>query len=361
MHSFTQNLFRLPLLILIVLSAVPPVWAGFPAQDSHPQKAAQRPAASGEILLAKLKPSQIGSSRLSATLRANGVQVAREIKSVPGLRILQATGNARSQEANANGLKRRIAALMATGLFEYVEPDWQVNVLQPLPTDSSFTNGDLWGLQNTGQNGGVAGIDVNAVSAWDISTGSPSVIVGVIDTGIRYTHQDIAGNMWMNPGEIPGNGIDDDLNGYIDDVFGINAITGSGDPMDDHDHGTHVAGTIAATAFDSGSHVGVAYNARLMGLKFLDDSGNGSISAAIACIDYAIANGVDIINASWGGPDFSQALKDAIEAANAAGILFVAAAGNAASNNDTTALYPANFDVPNIISVAAIDRTGELA
>ncbi|MEX0332457.1 MAG: S8 family serine peptidase [Puniceicoccaceae bacterium] len=289
------------------------------------------------------------------------MRLDKEIRSVPGLKIIRNEKSKAAPDAGRRGLEKRMQALRATGLFEYVEHDWQVSVLQTLPTDTSFANGDLWGLRNTGQNGGVAGRDVNAVGAWGITTGSASVTVAVIDTGIRYTHQDLAGNMWTNPGEIAGNGIDDDGNGFTDDIYGINAITGTGDPMDDHNHGTHVAGTIAATPFDSGRHVGVAYNVKVMALKFLDSTGNGTISGALACIDYAITNGADIMNNSWGGSGFSQALEDAIESANAAGILFVAAAGNSGTDNDLSPIYPASYDVENVIAVAAIDRTGTLA
>jgi subtilisin family serine protease len=123
----------------------------------------------------------------------------------------------------------------------------------------------------------------------------------VIDSGIRYTHQDLAANMWRNTREIAGNGIDDDANGYVDDVHGINGITNSGDPMDDNNHGTHCAGTIAATANNAGQHVGVAYNVRLMGLKFLSASGSGATSDAIKCINYGVAHGATILSNSWGG------------------------------------------------------------
>ncbi len=187
------------------------------------------------------------------------------------------------------------------------------------------------------------------------------MIVGVVDSGIRYTHQELAANMWTNPGEIPGNGVDDDGNGYVDDVHGIIAITNTGNPMDDNDHGSHCAGTIAATANNGARHVGVAYDSRLMGLKFLSASGSGATGDAIKCIDYGVANGAHILSNSWGGGGFSQALADSIAAANAAGVLFVAAAGNSSANNDTTPSYPSNCDSANVVAVAAVDRTGALA
>lgn len=264
-------------------------------------------------------------------------------------------------------LLRRIEALKKTGAFAYVEPDYVVHI-DATPTDAAYANGTLWGLNNTGANGGVAGADIQAAQAWDITTGDPNVIVGVIDTGIRYTHQELVSQVWTNPDEIPGNGIDDDNDGYVDDVHGINSIIGSGDPMDDNDHGTHVSGTIGAQANGGGPHVGVAWNVRLMGLKFLDANGSGNTSDAIECVNFAVAEKARlgptvrmILSNSWGGGGFSQALLDAITAARNAGILFVAAAGNESNNNDTSPSYPANYEVDNLISVAAIDRSNQLA
>ena len=252
-----------------------------------------------------------------------------------------------------------LQSLRTSGQFLYVEPDYLLTA-SATPTDLAFTDGSLWGLSNTGQNGGVSGADINAVPAWDITTGSSEVIVAVIDSGLRTTHQDLTANLWINVDEIPANGIDDDSNGFIDDRHGIDTVTGSGTPTDNTSHGTHVAGTIGAVANSGGPHVGVAWDVQLMGLKFLDTN-TGFTSNAITCIEYAIANGADIINASWGGNGASSALRDAIVAAEQAGILFVAAAGNDGSNNDTTPHYPSDFTVPNIISVAALDRTDGLA
>jgi hypothetical protein len=192
-------------------------------------------------------------------------------------------------------------------------------------------------------------------------TGTPAVVVGVVDTGIRYTHQDLAGNMWVNPGEIPGNGIDDDSNGYVDDVHGIDAITQSGNPMDANNHGSHCAGMIAAVAGNAGQQVGVAYHARLMALRFMNAAGKGTLSNAIRCIDYGVTQGTNILSNSWSGEEFSQALVDTIEAANAAGVLFIASAGNTASDNDSAANYPSNYASGNVVAVAAIDRNGNLA
>jgi subtilisin family serine protease len=250
--------------------------------------------------------------------------------------------------------------LQTTGVLEAVEPDYLVTT-SATPGDSAFTQGMLWGLRNTGQNGGTAGIDLGAVAAWDKTTGSSDVIVAVIDTGIRYTHQDLTGQMWINPGEVPGNGVDDDGDGYIDNVHGIDAVNGDGDPMDDNNHGTHCAGTIGARANNGHPHVGVAWEVRLMACKFLSADGWGYVSGAIECIDFAVANGAKVLSNSWGGGGFSQSLYDAIARARDAGVIFVAAAGNSGADTDSSPSYPSAYDLENIIAVAAIDRRGKLA
>jgi subtilisin family serine protease len=247
-----------------------------------------------------------------------------------------------------------------SGKVQYAEPDYEVRALLT-PNDPRFTDGTLWALHNTGQNGGTADADIDAPEAWDARTSAHPIIVAVIDTGVRYTHEDLAGNMWINPGEIAGNGIDDDGNGYVDDVYGINAINNTGDPNDDNGHGTHVAGTIGAIGNNGKGVVGVAWNVRIMALKFLNSNGSGSISDAIKCVNYARLNGAKIMSNSWGGGGFSQAMYDAIKAARDADILFVAAAGNNGANADTSPMYPAAYDLENIISVAATDRNDNRA
>ena len=192
-------------------------------------------------------------------------------------------------------LHARIAALRATGLFEYVEPDYlRTRCLEP--TDAAYADGTLWALHNVGQSNGVAGADIGAAAAWGLTTGSTNVLVAIVDTGIRFTHQELAAQLWRNPGEIPGNGIDDDHDGYIDNVYGINALYGTnsvpgGSPLDDNGHGSHVAGTIGAAANDGNPHVGVAWKVRLMACKFLDASGGGYISDELECLQFALAKG----------------------------------------------------------------------
>ena len=255
--------------------------------------------------------------------------------------------------------KDAIALLKSHQAIEYVEPDYQVSIART-PDDPRFD--ELWGLNNDGQTGGTADADIDAVEAWDISTGSRDVVVGVIDTGIDYSHSDLASNMWVNSSEIPGDGIDNDGNGFIDDVHGINAITDSGDPMDDEGHGTHVSGTIGASGGNGIGVVGVNHEVSLVGCKFLDAAGNGSTSDAIKCIDYMVSlknSGVNlrVLNNSWGGGGYSQALADAIASSEAADLLFVAAAGNDTIDNDVNPHCPSNYENASVLSVASTDQT----
>lgn len=300
---------------------------------------------------------------------AFGLKELRRFSRIPGLTVFEdeqvpvAHGlTVAAEEVNdrRQSLLDRIAAMRASGLFEYVEPDYIVSK-SLVPDDAAFVDGTLWGLQNLGQSGGKVGADIDAVRAWDLTTGSTNVIVAVIDTGIRYTHQDLASQMWVNPGEIPGNQIDDDGNGVVDDVYGINAVADNGDPMDDGDHGSHVSGTIGAAANNGHPHVGVTWNVQLMACKFLNNQGFGATSDAIECIDYAVNMGAKILNNSWGGGPFSFALFAAIDRARRADVLFVAAAGNSGEDGDLIPHYPANYNLDNIISVAALDRSDNLA
>lgn len=246
-----------------------------------------------------------------------------------------------------------------TDLLRYAEPDYIVYTLTE-PNDPAFLDGTLWGLRNTGQNGGTAGADIDAVSGWSIRTSADNIVVGVIDTGIRYTHEDIAANMWVNPNET-ADGTDTSGSGFIDDIHGINAITMSGSPMDDQGHGSHVAGTVGAVGNNAVGLVGVAWDVQLMGLKFLGSSGGGATSDAITCIDYAVAHGAHILNNSWGGSGYSRALHDAVIDARDAGVLFVAAAGNSSASSDLLPLWPAALPVDNVISVASMDRNDNLS
>ncbi|MDA0970337.1 MAG: S8 family peptidase, partial [Planctomycetota bacterium] len=246
----------------------------------------------------------------------------------------------------------------------YVEPDFVINQAST-PNDPDLSR--LWGLHNTGQTGGVDDADIDALEAWNITTGSRDVVIAVIDTGVDYTHRDLAANAWQNPGEIPGNGVDDDGNGFVDDIYGYDFVNNDGDPMDDNGHGTHVAGTIGGVGNDGTGIVGVNWQISIMGLKFLSGGGSGSTSDAVRAVNYATImrrdHGINIVatNNSWGGGGFSQSLSDAIEGGGNAGILFIAAAGNEGNNNDTFPGYPASMTSEAIISVAATDSSNNLA
>ena len=253
-----------------------------------------------------------------------------------------------------NTVPDAVKALGAEAKFvQYAEPDYIVST-QVVPTDSLFSQ--LWGMHNTGQTGGTADADIDAPEAWEVATGNLSVRVGVIDTGIERTHPDLAANMWTNPNEIAGNGIDDDANGYIDDIQGRDFYSEDNDPTDDHGHGTHCAGTIGGSGNNGQGVAGVCWNVSLIGLKFLSSTGLGSTSDATEATLYATGIGVHLTSNSWGGGSYSQALKDAIDAADAAGILFVAAAGNNATDSDLSPQYPAAYTSANIIAVAATDH-----
>ncbi|MBI4657829.1 MAG: S8 family serine peptidase [Verrucomicrobia bacterium] len=282
-------------------------------------------------------------------------QVLREFSNIGNLQVVQLSVG--------NDVNRTIQAYQASGLVEYAEPDYLVRVLAE-PDDFRFKDGTLWNLHNVGQGDGVADADIDAPEAWDARTAAENIVVAVVDTGVRYTHEDLAPNMWVNSREIRGNGIDDDGNGVVDDIHGLNAIKNDGDPLDDHGHGSHVAGIIGAAGNNQLGVVGVAWKVQLMACKFINPQGDGAVSDAIACLDYARKNGAKIINGSWGGPAFnSQALREAIESARSAGIIFVAASGNSAKDNENPpdAVYPASFDLDNILSVMATTRRDEVA
>ncbi len=261
---------------------------------------------------------------------------------------------------DADSIKTLVGRLQDSGMFEYVEPNyiWSVDVVSDDPSLSS-----LWGLNNTGQSSGTVDADIDAPEAWDVSTGNATTVVAVIDTGIDYNHQDLAANIWTNSGEIAGNGIDDDGNGYVDDIHGIDAVNNDVDPMDDHSHGTHCAGTIGAVGNNTLGVVGVNWDVSIIALKFLSASGYGDTADAIECLNYVLdlklnrSIDVKLTSNSWGGGPFSQALLDAIDACANAGIMTICAAGNDyGNNNDVYPHYPSNYDSTGVISVASTDR-----
>jgi len=269
----------------------------------------------------------------------------------------------RSQSMNAGVLINILSQLPGV---QYAEPNYVVRSTA-IPNDTRF--GELWGLNNTGQTiggqAGIAGADISAVEAWDVSTGSSSIVVGIIDSGVDFNHPDLAANIWSAPSAfsvtIGGQTINCPAGSH-----GFNAINNTCNPLDDNNHGTHCAGTIGGRGNNGQGVAGVNWVSSIMGLKFLSATGSGSTAGAINAIEFAVqakqtfagsggAN-VRILSNSWGGGGFSQALLDQINKANTNDMLFVAAAGNNNSNNDTTAFFPANYDAPNVVSVAATDN-----
>jgi len=247
------------------------------------------------------------------------------------------------------------------------EPNYIRRTFSTVPDDFWF--GSQWALQNSGQTvegtAGTAGADISMASAWDLRTTSPDIVVAVLDTGITLNHTDLSSNLWVNPGEVPGDGMDNDGDGRIDDVNGWDFVNNDNDPTDDTAglHGTHVSGIIGAKGNNGVGIAGITWAVKLMSLKILDSTGSGTVADEIAAIQYATVNGAAIINASLGGVGFSQAEKDAIDAFPG---LFVAAAGDGGpgqvgGDNDVSPVYPACYSSPNIIAVAASDQNDNLA
>ena len=332
---------------------VDPAWFAAPAgleaaPVAHPRNAGEWVVRLSSDAVSGMRSVAEAAGFLGAV--APGMEVVKGL-GLPGQLLVRGPAEAMAALARAPG----IVSAAPSGTFR----------IAALPDDPSFSL--LYGLHNTGQSGGKAGADISAVQAWEVSVGSSSTVVGVIDTGVEWTHPDLFGNLWRNPGEVAGNGIDDDANGFVDDVHGYDFINEDGDPTDDHGHGTHVAGTIGASGNNGTGVVGVTWDVSIMALKFLSASGSGTDADAIRAVNYATMMrsmygvNVRVLNASWGDTANEPGLRDAIAAAGGAGILFVAAAGNNSANADVAPFYPAAYDLANVVSVAATDRNDALA
>jgi subtilisin family serine protease len=338
----------------------------------HPPKKPKRPKFDNDAeVLVRFKPGVSLDAIRQIAGRYND-RVEDEIESVNGLAFIDDLDNADPATVAAQYSAMSDQVLYAEPNFEIrLEP--QPNAVSPqelyapdpgvsLPNDPQF--GDQWSLNNLGQDGGKNGADIAALKAWGISQGSNKVVVAVLDSGVDYTHKDLVANMWLRPENIPQ--YSDDELGTFDDLHGFDAAADIADPMDDNGHGTHCAGVIGAEGDNNEGIAGINWHVQIMPLKFLGRGGFGSTANAIEAINYAIdrkSKGVNVrvINASWGSTSRSKALEDAIRAAGDAGILFVAAAGNNGTDNDRRPHYPSNYDLPNVISVAALDRNDSLA
>lgn len=288
----------------------------------------------------------------NAILSQHNLQVKRQFQTINAMVV--------TTEAGADVLEK-VDALWQLPEIRYAEPDY-IGSYEAVPNDPLFPN--QWHYDNTGQTGGTVDADIDLPEAWDIVTGSDQVVLASIDSGMDLTHPDIIDNLWVNPGEIAGDGIDNDNNGYIDDIHGIDGLDGDVIPQDTNGHGTHVGGTMAATGNNAIGVSGVNQNSKLMVLRTGDAF--PVTSATLESIDYATMmrrdHGINVVasNNSY-SLGFSFALRDAIAQHNAEGILFVAAAGNSALNNDLFPSYPASFNLPGIVSVASSDDNDDLS
>jgi subtilisin family serine protease len=300
-------------------------------------------------------------------------QYHREADAEP-LSEIRALGVHRVRSKKGETTEALIERYKKNPFVEYAEPNALIEIQQAvnLPNDPYISldttlpdANKLWGMYNTGQSSGLSDADIDAPEAWSIQTGT-GVVVVVTDSGVDDTHADLTPNMWTNTGETAGNGIDDDGNGYVDDVKGWNFVEGNNNPMDLHGHGTHVAGTIAAVGNNATGVVGVAWKGKIMPLRILyvdpvTGYPLGTADGAANAISYAANNGAKVINASWKLSAASATVQAAIGLANTKGVLFVVAAGNDAGNNDTTPVYPCSYTDINIVCVAATTRTDTLA
>ncbi|MGC8977206.1 MAG: S8 family serine peptidase [Candidatus Ratteibacteria bacterium] len=307
----------------------------------------------GEIIV---KFRNFTKDRIKTLISQKDLLILKEFKNLKNIYLLK----------TSKKIPEIIKELKFLPEVEYAEPNY-IFKANLLPNDTYFNY--QWGLNNTGQSiNGVPGTydaDINAPEGWDMTQGDTSIVVAVIDTGVDYTHSDLIENMWRNPFEIQ-NGLDDDGNGYIDDIYGINAILGSGNPMDDNGHGTHVAGIIGAKGNNNNGVCGVNWKVSIMALKFLDSSGTGTLGDALECIDYIINmknRGINIVSAnnSWGGYGKSQVLTDAIENLMEKGVLFICASGNENTNIDYNPFLPGGTYLPNVITVSATDKNDQIA
>lgn len=294
----------------------------------------------GEVII-KLKPT-VSVSSIDTMVSYSGLKV---LKSFEAIRVYLCA------ITDGESVSNKLIKCNAESDIEYSEPNYIYHTFVT-PDDSRFS--ELYGMTI-----------IDAPEAWDVQTGSKSVIVGVIDTGVDVGHEDLEANIWKNPGESgdgkENNGVDDDGNGFEDDFRGWDFINDDNNPSDDNNHGSHVSGSIGAQGNNGKGVVGVNWNVSIMGLKFLGSDGSGTTDGAVSAIIYGANMGAKVLSNSWGGGGRSQALEDAIKYANDRGVLFIAAAGNESSDNDGVATYPANYQVANLVSVAASTSSDNLA
>jgi len=288
--------------------------------------------------------------------------VEDRIEAVEGLEVIEDEDNRGADEV--------VAQYRALSEVEYAEVNSEIKLDHEGAGKHVHANDELfykqWGLFNHGQDGGKSGADISAMQAWAVTKGSDQVVVAILDSGVDYTHPDLVHNIWTRP-EIIKAYEDEELTSEdpVDDIHGFNVVEDNGDPMDDNGHGTHCAGIIGAEGGNDIGIAGVNWTVKIMPLRFMDADGAGTTKDAIEAINYVINRkragvNVRVISASWGSETKSRALEDVIRKAGEEGILFVAAAGNASSDNDLKPHYPSSYDLNNVISVAAVNRNDEL-
>ena len=342
---------RIPILFALLAGVLA---LGGPASQAAPAKQPTTQTVPGELLVGFR--SDVSDADQQKILKDVGADQKKGFKKIHGLLAHVGNGN----------VDAAIAKLEKDPRVRYAEPNYVISIAAT-PNDPAFAN--TWGLNNTGQtiNGspGTADADIDAPEAWNVTTGSSNVTVAVIDTGVDWSHPDLSSQIWINPGEnCPGcrtDGIDNDHNGFVDDWHGWDFANNDNNPTDDHGHGTHVAGTIGASGNNGTGVAGVNWNVRIMPVKFLNAQGSGTDANAVSAVLYAAQNGADVMNNSWADNVYSQALADAITVADQHNSLFVAAAGNNGTDNDSSPTYPASYDMPNVVSVAATDNNDNRA
>ncbi|MBF4510482.1 MAG: cell wall-binding repeat-containing protein [Aeromicrobium sp.] len=353
---FRARALRLLLVGALCCALVPAVAIGQEGEAAGSGKALKAPPGAAidaqghpyvaDELIVKFKPGVSASAADSINAKLGG-RVVAEAKGVRGMQKIKLPKGVTAEKAARSYRQTQGVA--------YAQPNY-LHSISVMPDDPRLP--DLWGMNNEGQTGGTEDADIDAPEAWDVQTGSDQVVVAVIDTGVDYRHPDLADNMWTNTGEIAGNGLDDDGNGYVDDIYGYDFFNYDSDPMDDHAHGTHCSGTIGAVANNGIGVAGVAWDVKIMAVKFLSADGWGDTWGAVDSIYYADMMGADIMSNSWGGGPWEQVLYDAIASTDA---LFVAAAGNDMSDTDQFPNYPSGYELPNVLSVGATDHNDQIA
>src|SRR5215207_7147975 len=346
----------------VVVSGTAPAPRGTAAPDEEGE---------AEVLV-RFKPG-VSGERMQEIAASLNDRVEDEIESVEGLAAID--------DLDGKAAARVAEEYASLPEVEYAEPNFRIEA-DPIGVSSSFgfsgrsaeslpaggpndpLLGEQWGLVNTGQRNGRAEADISAFAAWDKTKGSRKVVVAVLDSGVDYTHPDLAGNMWHRPADLEMY-VDPQL-GLMDDSEGFSAVESERDPMDENGHGTHCAGIVGAEGDNSLGIAGVNWQVEIMPLKFMGRGGFGSTKDAVEAINYVIERkkagvNVRVISASWGSRQKSRALEDVIRKAGENDILFVAAAGNDHMDADKTPHYPSNYKLPNIIAVAALDRKDQLA